>query len=129
MKPGRPLAYGKIGQAHYFGLPGNPVSAMVTFYQFVQTALNTLAGETVKPQPQFQVTCVSAIKKARGRTEFQRGVLFEDTGVWKVKVTGGQGSGMLSSMSLANCFIVLDAEIESVAVGSLVRVEPFNGIC
>ncbi len=129
MKPGRPLAYGAIGNAHYFGLPGNPVSTMVTFYQFVQAALKTLAGERVSAMPQFDVECVSTIKKARGRTEFQRGILFEEAGVWKVKVTGGQGSGMLSSMSLANCFIVLDADVESVAAGNFVRVEPFHGVC
>lgn len=129
MKPGRPLAYGKIGQAHYFGLPGNPVSAMVTFYQFVQRALKALAGEAVAGQPQFRVPCVSTIKKARGRMEFQRGILFEEAGEWKVKVTGAQGSGMLSSMSLANCFIVLSADTVLVEAGDSVLVEPFQGIC
>ena len=128
MKPGRPLAYGKIGHAHYFGLPGNPVSAMVTFYQFVQAALKALAGESVAPQPQFRVECVETIKKAIGRTEFQRGILFDDQGVWKVKPTGGQGSGMLSSMSQANCFIVLDENTGTLAAGSLVSVQPFHGI-
>lgn len=128
MKPGRPLAYGKIGDTHYFGLPGNPVSAMVTFYQFVQAALKTLAGESVAPQPQFRVECVDAIKKAAGRTEFQRGTLFDDQGVWKVKPTGGQGSGMLSSMSRANCFIVLDEKTGALPAGSIVSVQPFHGI-
>lgn len=128
MKPGRPLAYGKIGRAHYFGLPGNPVSTMVTFYQFVQAALKALSGESVAPQPRFQVTCVDAIKKAVGRTEFQRGIVFEEQGIWKVKPTGGQGSGMLSSMSQANCFIVLDEKIGNLPAGSIVSVQPFYGI-
>lgn len=129
MKPGRPLAYGKIGQAHYFGLPGNPVSAMVTFYQFVQAAIRQLMGETPQPQPCFTVTCVDAIKKAPGRTEFQRGILFEDGGEWKVRLTGAQGSGILSSMSQANCFVLLDADIGHLPAGTPVKVQPFQGVC
>lgn len=129
MKPGRPLAYGKIGQAHYFGLPGNPVSTMVTFYQFVQTALKHLMGTNTLAQPSFKVECVSAIKKAPGRTEFQRGILFKEGDTWKVKTTGEQGSGILSSMSQANCFIVLDDQTSALAAGTLVEVQPFSGIC
>lgn len=129
MKPGRPLAYGKIGQSHYFGLPGNPVSTMVTFYQFVQAALKSLMGASALTQPAFQVECVSAIKKAAGRTEFQRGILFKDGEHWKVKTTGEQGSGILSSMSQANCFIVLDESTTALAAGSMVEVQPFHGIC
>src|SRR5262249_10235556 len=76
MKPGRPLAYGKIAGAHFFGLPGNPVSVMVTFYQFVRDALLTLQGVApVAPLPTLRAVCTSAIKKAPGRTEFQRGIL------------------------------------------------------
>jgi molybdopterin molybdotransferase len=129
MKPGRPLAYGKIGNAHYFGLPGNPVSAMVTFYQFVQDALKHLAGTASLVSPRFKVTCVDAIKKATGRTEFQRGILFKDGADWKVKTTGQQGSGILSSMSLANCFIVLDEKTGVLEAGALVDVQPFHGVC
>jgi len=129
MKPGRPLAYGKIGQSHYFGLPGNPVSTMVTFYQFVQAALKSLMGVSALTQPAFRVECVSAIKKAAGRTEFQRGILFKDGEHWKVKTTGEQGSGILSSMSQANCFIVLDESTTALAAGSMVEVQPFHGIC
>lgn len=128
MKPGRPLAYGKIGDAHYFGLPGNPVSTMVTFYQFVQDALRRLSGEVAKPEPLFEVECTSVIKKATGRTEYQRGILFEDQGVWKVKITGGQSSAMLSSMSLANCFIVLDEQVGNIEAGARVKVQPFFGV-
>lgn len=127
MKPGRPLAYGKIGNAHYFGLPGNPVSAMVTFYQFVQHALRRLSGEANFTNPLFDVECVSHIKKPAGRTEFQRGVLFENGGQWQVKTTGGQGSAMLSSMSQANCFIVLEATDTEITPGMRVKIQPFFG--
>ena len=129
MKPGRPLAYGKIGAAHYFGLPGNPVSAMVTFYQFVQDALKTLMGTASLSAPSFQVECVNAIKKAIGRTEFQRGILFKEGETWKVKTTGEQGSGILSSMSRANCFIMLNEQTGALQAGTLVEVQPFHGVC
>ncbi len=128
MKPGRPLAYGKVGNAHYFGLPGNPVSAMVTFYQFVREALLVLQGATPKPLPMFMVECSEPIKKATGRTEFQRGILFVDSGNWKVKPTGNQGSGVLSSMSAANCFIVLDETVGNCAAGELVNVQILEGL-
>ncbi len=129
MKPGRPLAYGKIGQSHYFGLPGNPVSTMVTFYQFVQAALLHLMGASPAVPPTFKVECISPIKKATGRTEFQRGILFKDGEDWKVKTTGEQGSGILSSMSQANCFIVLDDQTGAVPAGAMVEVQPFGGVC
>lgn len=130
MKPGRPLAYGKIGKAHYFGLPGNPVAVMVTFYQFVREALLHLMGQTViKPLPMFTVECTAPIKKLAGRTEFQRGILFSDeNGIWKVKPTGPQGSAILSSMSLANCFIVLDVHIGNLDAGAMVQVQLMDGL-
>jgi molybdopterin molybdotransferase len=128
MKPGRPLAYGKVAESHYFGLPGNPVSAMVTFYQFVREALICLMGSHAKPLPMFKVECVEAIKKATGRTEFQRGILFESDGVWKVKPLPNQGSGVLSSMSAANCFIVLDETIGNCTAGAMVSVQLLEGI-
>ena len=130
MKPGRPLAYGKIGHAHFFGLPGNPVSVMVTFYQFVRDALLTLSGrDPVPPLPTFKVPCVSSLKKAPGRTEFQRGVLECDShGTWSVRVTGEQGSGILRSMSEANCFIILPDTQGNVASGTLVEVQVLEGV-
>ena len=130
MKPGRPLAYGKIGAAHFFGLPGNPVSVMVTFYQFVREALLKLSGlDPVPPLPVFKVPCVSNLKKAPGRTEFQRGVLERDShGTWSVRVTGEQGSGILRSMAEANCFIILPDAQGNVAAGSLVEVQVMEGI-
>jgi len=125
MKPGRPLAYGRIGSAHFFGLPGNPVSVMVTFYQFVRDALLLLQGQRqIQPVPTFKVRLSAAIRKAPGRTEFQRGILSPDgAGGWTVRSTGDQGSGILSSMSQANCFIVLDSDTGNVAAGESVDVQ------
>jgi molybdopterin molybdotransferase len=128
MKPGRPLAYGKVGKAHYFGLPGNPVSAMVTFYQFAREALLVLMGAEPKPLPMLKVVCSEPIKKATGRTEFQRGILYESGGTWKVKPTGNQGSGVLSSMRAANCFIVLDETVGNCSKGAMVNVQILEGI-
>lgn len=130
MKPGRPLAYGKIGSAHYFGLPGNPVSVMVTFYQFVREAMLVLMGQPEPTSvPLFKAVCTSDIKKLTGRTEFQRGVLFTDgDGEWKVTPTGNQGSGILRSMSEANCFIVLGETVGNVAAGMAVQVQVLEGI-
>ena len=129
MKPGRPLAYGKINGAHFFGLPGNPVSVMVTFYQFVRDALLTLQGVTPLPaNALLKVTCTSAIKKAPGRTEFQRGVLYLEEGVYKVRTTGEQGSGILKSMSDANCFIMLHDHVGNVEAGATVDVQVLEGV-
>jgi molybdopterin molybdotransferase len=100
---------------------------MVTFYQFVQQALQILMGGSSKPTPIFQVECTGSIKKAKGRVEFQRGVLFEDNGRWKVKPMLNQGSGILSSMSKANCFIILPEEATHCDMGTLVDVQPFEG--
>ena len=126
MKPGRPLAYGKIGACHFFGLPGNPVAVMVTFLQFVRNALWELMGQHPKPAFSFQAICTAPIKKASGRTEFQRGILTQDeSGTWMVKTTGEQGSGILSSMSKANCFIVLPMEQGNVEKDSVVQIQLF----
>ena len=130
MKPGRPLAFGKIGNAHFFGLPGNPVAVMVTFYQFVRDALLHLQGQTwITPLPTQKVVCTSPIRKAPGRTEFQRGVLARDAnGQWSVRTTGDQGSGILSSMSQANCFIILPTDEGNVPAGSTVDVQLLEGL-
>jgi molybdopterin molybdotransferase len=130
MKPGRPLAYGKIGDAHFFGLPGNPVSVMVTFYQFVREALLRLMGvDPVAPFPTFPATCTAKIRKAPGRTEFQRGVLARGPdGGWTVRPTGEQGSGILKSMSEANCFIVLGDAVGNVEPGATVEVQLLEGL-
>jgi molybdopterin molybdotransferase len=134
MKPGRPMAFGRIAHAgkaaHFFGLPGNPVAVMVTFYQFVRDALLALSGRTDDfSLPLLRVPCTSAIKKAPGRTEFQRGLLTLDSrGQSSVCPTGAQGSGVLRSMSEANCFIVLEHERASVSPGDLVQVQLFEGL-
>jgi molybdopterin molybdotransferase len=130
MKPGRPLAYGKIAGAHFFGLPGNPVSVMVTFYQFVRDALLTLQGVApVPPLPMLKAVCTSAIRKVPGRTEFQRGVLSAAAGgAWTVRTTGEQGSGILKSMSDANCFIILGDEVGNVDAGAIVDVQILEGV-
>jgi len=130
MKPGRPLAYGKIGGAHFFGLPGNPVSVMVTFYEFVRDALLVLQGRRdVAPMPTFKATLAAPIRKVPGRTEFQRGILTPAAGGgYEVRTTGDQGSGILSSMSQANCFIVLPADTGNVAAGEAVEVQLLEGL-
>jgi molybdopterin molybdotransferase len=130
MKPGRPLAYGKLGGAHFFGLPGNPVSVMVTFYQFVRDALLRLSGaDPVEPVPTFTATCASRLKKAPGRTEFQRGILSRGPdGALSVRPTGEQGSGILKSMSEANCFIILGDATGNVEPGTAVEVQLLEGL-
>ncbi|HEX8012842.1 MAG TPA: gephyrin-like molybdotransferase Glp [Casimicrobiaceae bacterium] len=130
MRPGRPLAYGRIGAAHFFGLPGNPVSVMVTFYEFVRDALLILQGQQdIEPLPTFKVPLSAPIRKVPGRTEFQRGILSPDgSGGFTVRSTGDQGSGILSSMSQANCFIVLPTDTGNVAAGALVDVQLLEGL-
>jgi molybdopterin molybdotransferase len=129
MKPGKPLTYGKIQNAIFFGLPGNPVSAMVTFYQFVQPGLHRMMGLTKRIPIRLTVPCLSRLKKHPGRMEFQRGILETDEqGRLVVRSTGQQGSGILTSMSQANCFIILPRECGNVEAGSEVVVEPFEGL-
>jgi molybdopterin molybdotransferase len=128
MRPGRPMAFGRIGNAFLFGLPGNPVAVMVTFYQFVRDALLYMSGRTDCEQALLKVPCFENIRKVPGRTEYQRGVLFSDHGEWKVRTTGQQGSGVLRSMSEANCFIVLEHDRGKVAAGEPVQVQLFEGL-
>lgn len=129
MKPGRPLAYGRIGEAHFFGLPGNPVAVMVTFYEFVREALQVLQGRRdMQPVPLFKARLASPLRKAPGRTEFQRGILTPGAQGCDVRTTGEQGSGILSSMSRANCFIVLPADTADVPAGTMVDVQLLEGL-
>lgn len=126
MKPGRPLTFGHLGDSLFFGLPGNPVAVMVTFYQFVQPAIHYLAGGEPQLPLTLQASCVHPLRKRPGRTEFLRGVLQHTMqGKLEVTVTGRQGSGILSSMSRANCFIVLPENCTTMETGSLVPVQPF----
>lgn len=127
MKPGRPLVFGRLGSAVFFGLPGNPVSVMATFMQVVRPALRVISGAPHEPPFRLDARAEHAIKKKPGRMEFQRGILHRDeTGELRVRSTGHQGSGILKSMSEANCFIVLPQESSTVEAGSRVSVEPFS---
>ena len=128
MRPGRPMAFGKIGDAFLFGLPGNPVAVMVTFYQFVRDALLHMSGREDAPIPLLKAVSAESLRKVPGRTEYQRGILFKEQGEWKVRTTGQQGSGVLRSMSEANCFIVLEHERGQVKAGEAVSVQLFEGL-
>ena len=126
MKPGKPLAFGRIGNAVFFGLPGNPVSVMVTFYQFVLPTIRKMSGETEREPFLIQARCCGDLQKAPGRMEFQRGILSrEKDASWSVSSTGLQGSHVLSSMSKSNCFILLPAESAGAKNGDLVTVQSF----
>ena len=128
IKPGRPMAFGRLGKAWLFGLPGNPVAVMVNFYQIVLDALVKLQGvDPLPPRPSFRVRAAGPIRKLGGRREFPRGVLFQAGDEWQVRLSGNQGSGVLRSMADANCFIVLAEDQGSVAAGDWVDVQPFQG--
>ncbi|MDH5393419.1 MAG: molybdopterin molybdotransferase MoeA [Gammaproteobacteria bacterium] len=129
MKPGKPLAFGSINQTPYFGLPGNPVSVMATCYLFVQPAISRLKGLDDSQQLSLKAKCIHSLKKVAGRTDFQRGILKQTaTGELIVDTTGLQGSHILTSMSVANCFIVIPQDSGNVEAGETVEVLPFNGI-
>ncbi|MEO3989320.1 molybdopterin molybdotransferase MoeA [Pseudocitrobacter cyperus] len=128
IKPGKPFAFGKLSQSWFCGLPGNPVSAALTFYQLVQPLLAKLSGFTGSTQaPRLRVRAASRLKKSPGRLDFQRGILQRDaSGELTVTTTGHQGSHIFSSFSQGNCFIVLERERGHVEAGEWVEVEPFN---
>ncbi len=151
MRPGRPMAIGRIGgrsndrriggqaaegrigggshPAILFGLPGNPVAVMVTFYAFVRDALLAMAGATPAPLPLLRAASVEPIRKKPGRTEYQRGVVSRaGDGRWQVRITGSQGSGILRSMSVANGLVLLHHGQGHVAAGEEVDVIPFDGL-
>ena len=127
IKPGKPLAFGKIGNCWFFGLPGNPVAVMVTYKQFVQPALRKLTGlMPVKPL-QLLARCENSLRKSPGREEYQRGILTQTApGEYSVKPASGQDSHQLKAASTANCFIVLDNACADVSAGETVIVEPFT---
>ena len=129
MKPGKPLAFGFVNDAVFFGLPGNPVSVMATFYQFVLPTLKTIMGLNVTKAPVVKVTCKTDLRKAPGRTDFQRGILqTNEQGELIVESIGMQASHVLSGMSKANCFIILPQDWGNVEAGTLVDVQPFRGL-
>ena len=129
IKPGRPLTFGKIKSTLFFGLPGNPVSVMVTFYQFTQLAIKKFAGETSYLPIVLKAISTSSLRKKPGRVEYQRGIFEKDkNNNLTVRKTGPQGSGILRSMSEANCFIVLPIDSKEVNPGDSVDIQPFEGI-
>ncbi|MDO8301351.1 gephyrin-like molybdotransferase Glp [Lacisediminimonas sp.] len=133
MRPGRPMAFGHISSggrgAYLFGLPGNPVAVMVTFYFFAREALLHMMGASPAPLPLMSVVSSSAIRKKPGRTEYQRAILSTAAdGSRSVSITGAQGSGILRSMSEANCMVVLHHEQGQVAAGDMVDVILFEGL-
>lgn len=133
MRPGRPMAFGRIETGEHsawlFGLPGNPVAVMVTFYFFVRTALNQLTGRSKTEPVYMRAISAQAIRKKSGRTEYQRGIVFTDAqGKQQVRVTGAQGSGILSSMSEANCMVILGHNQNDIAAGDTVEILPFEGL-
>ncbi len=136
MRPGRPMAFGRITShgldghgAFLFGLPGNPVAVMVTFYHFVRGALLRMMGATDSGAPLVPAVSATPIRKRPGRTEYQRAIAaLNDRGQLEVRLTGQQGSGVLRSMSEANCFVVLAHEQGQVNVGDAVQVLLFDGL-
>jgi molybdopterin molybdotransferase len=133
MRPGRPMAIGRIGppgrQAILFGLPGNPVAVMVTFYAFVRDALLRMSGATATALPLLRAATVQRLRKKPGRTEYQRGIVSRAAdGSWQVAITGSQGSGILRSMSQANGMVLLHHDQGDVAAGELVDVMPFDAL-
>ncbi|MCA1791418.1 MAG: molybdopterin molybdotransferase MoeA, partial [Thioalkalivibrio sp.] len=130
IKPGRPVVFGHVEAVPFFGLPGNPVSCLVTFYQLVRPALHRLMGRLDEEVPVLvRATCDSPIRKRPGRREYQRGHLSRDPdGRYRVSTGAGQGSGMLHAMAMANCFVVLPAESGSSEPGAEVAVQPFSAI-
>jgi molybdopterin molybdotransferase len=158
MRPGRPMAIGRVSgeagagrvsgdagasragadagggranghQAILFGLPGNPVAVMVTFYAFVRDALLAMSGASPAPLPMLRAASTTALRKKPGRTEYQRGIVTRSgSGDWQVEITGAQGSGILRSMSQANGLVVLHHDQGDVPAGGLVDVLPFDGL-
>ncbi|MFM5256841.1 molybdopterin molybdotransferase MoeA [Aeromonas veronii] len=128
IKPGKPFAFGRLPHAWFFGLPGNPVSAMVTFDQLVQPALAKLAGQHFERPLQLQAIAAEPLKKSPGRLDFQRGIMSQGPNGLEVRSTGSQDSAVFSSLSRANCYIVLERERGRVAAGETVTVEPFGGL-
>ncbi|CAH7051194.1 Molybdopterin molybdenumtransferase [Vibrio chagasii] len=128
MRPGRPLAYGKIEDKPFFGLPGNPVAVMVSFINFVEPAIRKLQGQANWTPVKANAVATEQLRSRQGRTEFSRGVFtMNESGVLEVKTTGKQGSGILRSMSEANCLIEISPSVDTVKVGETVTIIPLQG--
>ncbi|WP_179876449.1 bifunctional molybdopterin-guanine dinucleotide biosynthesis adaptor protein MobB/molybdopterin molybdotransferase MoeA [Vibrio cholerae] len=128
MRPGRPLAFGQIAGKPFFGLPGNPVAVMVSFINFVEPALRKMQGEQGWQPLKVNAIALEDLRSRQGRTEFSRGVYaFNAQGQLTVRTTGKQGSGILRSMSEANCLIEIAPAIDTVKVGESVTIIPLQG--
>ena len=126
IKPGKPFAFGQLGNAFFCGLPGNPVSSYVTFEQLVKPVLQKLSGQTYLPAPHFVAKAASLIRKRPGRTDYQRGLFYRDEqGELLVKPNGKQGSGIMSSIAHANCYMILEQDTGDVQEGEAVNIQPF----
>lgn len=129
IKPGKPFAFGKLNNRWFFGLPGNPVAAVVTLEQLVQPVLRKLTGEASTDHGiKLTAECIVPLKKQAGRADYQRGWYWQDEHGLKVKTLGAQSSGMLSSVANANCYIVLERDAVSVPAGEKVTILPFSNL-
>ncbi len=126
IKPGKPFAFGKLNACWFFGLPGNPVSAIVTLDQLAQPALRKLAGEKLIQTQLFEAIASQTFRKKPGRLDFQRAFVEQSNGRLTVRPVGKDSSGMLTSLIDANCFAILEAERSDVAAGELVKVQFFS---
>ena len=127
IKPGKPIAVGSINDCLFFGLPGNPVSAMVTLNLLVQPAMQKLSGRDIISPVTISATSDSELKKRPGRRDYQRGFSYKDnSGQWRVKTTGLQGSAKLTSMADANCYIVLNEDSSGTSIGDSVDIQLFD---
>ena len=129
IKPGKPFAFGKLPNSHFFGLPGNPVSAMVTLHQLAVPTMTTMGGFNTSATIRLRALTTDRLRKKAGRVDFQRGnYSINQNGQLVVNTTGSQGSGVFSSMSQSNCFIVLEQERGDVEIGETVTIEPYNAL-
>ncbi|MBL4631942.1 MAG: molybdopterin molybdenumtransferase MoeA, partial [Paraglaciecola sp.] len=126
IKPGKPFAFGQLRHAWFCGLPGNPVSSYVTFEQLVAPVLQKLSGQTYQPRVHFIAKAACTIRKRPGRADYQRGLFYrDDKGELWVKPNGKQGSGIMSSIANANCYMVLEQDAGDVQQGESVNIQPF----
>lgn len=125
MRPGRPLVFGTLQHSPFFGLPGNPVAAMITFLEFVEPAIRQMQGDRFWQPQRFTAITTQDIRSRIGRTEYSRGIYsISANGQLEVRSTGSQGSGILRSMSEANCLIQIPPESDSANTGDRVRIIP-----
>ncbi|MBN4054251.1 molybdopterin molybdotransferase MoeA [Nitrospira defluvii] len=128
MKPGQPLAFGTRGTQPICGLPGNPVSSMVSFEQFVRPAILKASGRTEILRPVMTAVLEEELKKHPGRQQFVRSIVSVKNGEYRVRSTGNQGSAIMKSLVKANAFMILPAEAELIKAGDKVQVQLLSEI-